>query len=91
MLEEAAGKLLKFLFLSKVDESKFRDNRQVSFVSDRESVERLSELVLTQRGRSRWYKGGGLWFFLNMIIERLYDYLRAERLFLIRKKLVKGK
>lgn len=81
---------VKFLFLSKVDESKFRDNRQVYFVSDRESVELLSELVLTQKGRGRWYKGGGLWFFLNMIIESLYDYLRAERLFLIRKKLVKG-
>ena len=83
--------LVKFIFLSKVDESKFRDNRQVSFVSDRESVERLSELVLTQEGQGRWYKGGGLLFYLNMIIDRLYDYLLTEHLFHIRKKQVKGK
>ncbi len=87
---EVTGKV-RFLFLSHVDESKFRDNRQVSLVSDRESVELLSELVLTQKGRGRWYKGGGLLFFLNMIIESLYDYLHAERLFLIRKRHVKGK
>ncbi|MBR5175503.1 MAG: hypothetical protein IKW89_06190 [Bacteroidales bacterium] len=50
----------------------------VTFFTDKESVKRVSELVLTWKGRRRCYKGGSLSFFVSRILESLDGRLKAE-------------
>ena len=63
---------------------------RVTFARGKESVGRLSELVLTWDGRRKWYDGGGLSFLGFRLWAGLQDRYRSRISFLQRRRFVEG-
>lgn len=89
---------VKFVFCSGFDFTVEGDDYQV--IEDVMEVKKVSDLLLTWRGRKEWYHGGGFLCCLTEPLEKFYDHCRTEfgwkgfwikRFFTVIVKKAKGK
>ena len=73
---------VKYVFFIPEAEWQLPEDSQVSLITGKESVENVSEQVLTWKGRQKVYKGGRLSFLVSRVLESLDSRLKAEVNFL---------
>lgn len=69
---------VKYVFLIPETDWQLPENSQVSLITEKESVEIVSEQVLTWKGRQEIYKGSRFSFYVNRVLESLDCRLKAE-------------
>ena len=87
---EDAEAPVSFIFVVPDSGETFGGGNMGTLVRGRESVVRLSELVLTWDGRRKWYDGGSLSFLGFRLWAGLQDRYRSRISFLQRRRFVEG-